>query len=114
METDYPDWDCSVEGFEGIRSQDILPLLLDRFHFEFFYAFANVIDPFIDRGFGPNFDPEAEWDRAFIDRAHACDESGISSGALKPTHMLAVLTAGGNGTLICRDKLTPDFCVRYP
>lgn len=56
QETDYPDWDCSVEGFEGIRAQDILPLLLDRFQFRFFYAFGNVIDPFIDRSFGPNFD----------------------------------------------------------
>jgi SAM-dependent methyltransferase len=114
METGYPDWDCSAEGFEGIRSQDILPLLIDRFHFDFFYAFANVIDPFIDRGFGPNFNAEGEWDRAFIDRAHACDESGISSGQLKPTHMLAILTAGGTGNLVCRDKLTPEFCVRYP
>ena len=41
----YLNYDCSVDGFEGIRSQDILPLLLQNFHFDVFVAFANVIDP---------------------------------------------------------------------
>jgi 2-polyprenyl-3-methyl-5-hydroxy-6-metoxy-1,4-benzoquinol methylase len=38
QETDYPDWDCCADGmgFEGIRAQDILPLLVDRFRFQFF------------------------------------------------------------------------------
>jgi hypothetical protein len=51
--------------FEGIRSQDILPLLLEYFHFEVFIPYGNVIDPFIDRTFGPNFDSSREWDRDF-------------------------------------------------
>lgn len=112
METKYPDWDCSQEGFEGIRSQDILPLLIPRFHFEFFYAFSNVTDPFIDRGFGPNFDAEGEWDRAFIDRVHACDEQELAAGRVKPTHMLAVLSKDADARVICREHLTPEFCVR--
>src|SRR5882724_11545559 len=32
----FLDWDCSNEGFEGIRAQDILPLLLRRFSFDAF------------------------------------------------------------------------------
>lgn len=36
MDAVYPDIDCSTEGFEGIRAQDILPLLLERFHAEAF------------------------------------------------------------------------------
>ncbi|HVW86267.1 MAG TPA: class I SAM-dependent methyltransferase [Bryobacteraceae bacterium] len=112
QETAYPDWDCSLEGFEGIRSQDILPLMLDRFPFQFFYAFGNVTDPFTDRGFGPNFNADAEWDRSFIDRVHACDEREMLAGRLKPTHMLAVLTREPEGPLTCPDRMTPEFCVR--
>ncbi|MGB8378386.1 MAG: class I SAM-dependent methyltransferase [Rhodanobacteraceae bacterium] len=86
----YENWDCSNEGFEGIRAQDILPLLVERFDFELFIGYGNVIDPFIDRGFGPNFDAGADWDRDFIDRVHSCDETEIRTGRITPTHMMAV------------------------
>ena len=47
----FLNYDCSADGFEGIRSQDILPLLLENFHFHVFIALANV-----DRTFcGPLF-----------------------------------------------------------
>ena len=108
----YPDFDCSKEGFEGIRSQDILPLALERFGFEFFYAFPNVTDPFVDRSYGPNFDAEGAWDREFIDRVHACDEAEIRAGRITPTHMLAVMGRERGGDLVCREHLTPAFCVR--
>ena len=114
FETTYPDWDCSLEGFEGIRSQDILPLLLERFHFRFFYAFANVIDPFIDRGFGPNFNTNSDWDRDFIDRVHACDQLEMHAGRIKPTHMLAVAGKEAARGLMCKEGFTPEFCVRRP
>ena len=93
-EEHFLDWDCSVEGFEGIRSQDILPMLLDRFEFEEFLAFGNVIDPFIDRGFGPHFDPDNPWDRSFIDRVHARDEAELAAGTITPTHLIATLRLG--------------------
>ncbi|HLK49495.1 MAG TPA: class I SAM-dependent methyltransferase [Bryobacteraceae bacterium] len=116
QETDYPDWDCSADGmgFEGIRAQDILPLLIERFRFQFFYAFSNVTDPFIDRSFGPNFDPRNPWDRQFIDRVHACDEAEIGAGRIKPTHMLAVLRREQAEPLLCMGHRTPEFCVRRP
>lgn len=87
----YENWDSSKSGFEGIRAQDILPLLLDRFMFEKFVAYGNVTDIFLDRTFGHNFDPEKEWDRDFIDRAHAVDEEGFKSGRLTPTHLFGVV-----------------------
>ena len=114
QEDQYPDWDCAADGFEGIRCQDILPLLLERFRFQFFYGFSNVTDPFIDRSFGPNFDADKEWDRSFIDRVHAFDEAGIRSGRIKPTHMLAVLSRDAGPEVVCREHLTPAFCVRWP
>lgn len=88
----YENWDCSAEGFEGIRAQDILPLLLERFHFEVFIAFGNVIDVFVDRGFGHNFNRDGEWDRAFVDRVHAFDEAGFQDRSLTPTHLIAALS----------------------
>ena len=88
----YENWDCSTESFEGIRAQDILPLLLERFHFEVFIAFGNVVDVFVDRGFGHNFDSDGEWDRAFVDRLHAFDEAGFQAGTLTPTHLIAALS----------------------
>lgn len=112
QEDTFLDWDCSTEGFEGIRSQDILPLMNQRFAFDLFAPYANVIDPFVDRGFGHHFDATADWDRAFIDRVHARDEAEIRRGAIKPTHLIAVLGAGRAGERICLDGLTPEACVR--
>jgi len=34
-------WDCSKQGFEGIRAQDILPLLVKKFSFRSFLGFGN-------------------------------------------------------------------------
>lgn len=91
LEKKFINHDCSTGSFEGIRAQDILPLLIPRFSFHVFIAFGNVIDPFVDRGFGHNFDPNNPDDLAFIDRVHEIDESGFADGSLKPTHMIAVM-----------------------
>lgn len=112
-EPEFLDWDCSIEGFEGIRAQDVLPLLEERFDFEIFVAWGNVIDVFIDRGFGHHFDVNAQWDRDFIDRVHARDEAEIAAGRIKPTHLLAAMRKRGLGKgLRCLPGLTPEFCIR--
>ncbi len=115
QEDAYLDWDCSTEGFEGIRAQDVLPLLIERFAFEDFLAFGNLIDPFIDRGFGPHFDADAAWDRDFIDRVHARDERELAAGSITPTHLLATMRvrswAGATRTWA---GMTPQSCVRRP
>ena len=110
----FMDWDCSVGNFEGIRAQDILPLLVERFEFDIFAPFANVVDVFIDRGFGHNFDATAQWDRDFIDRVHERDEAQILAGRVKPTHMMAVMCTGRPGRHEFLDGLTPQGCVRRP
>jgi hypothetical protein len=114
QETTFEDWDCASAGFEGIRAQDILPLLIEKFHFEFFFAFGNIIDPFIDRSFGPNFDVGSEWDRAFIDRVHAIDMEQIEAGSVKPTHVMAAVRLGPVSAPKFYKHLTPEFCVRRP
>ena len=112
QEDTYGNWDCSVEGFEGIRAQEILPLMSQRFAFDLFFAYGNVIDPFIDRGFGPHFKVEREWDRGFIDRVHARDEEEILSGRIKPTHMFAAARRDGDVQTLVWRHLTPEFCAR--
>ena len=107
FEESFQDWDCSATDFEGIRSQDILPLLIDRFHFQLFVPYGNAIDPFVDRNFGPNFDAQGEWDRNFIDRVHHRDEAEMRAGNLEPTHMLAVLVWMRNARLSIRRVYRP-------
>jgi hypothetical protein len=110
----FEDRDCSTEGFEGIRAEDILPLLLDRFQFEVFVGFANVIDPFVDRGYGPNFDAERAWDRNFIDEVERRDEQELEAGRLTPTHMMGVAGNGLRNPMPREGRQSPRFCVRTP
>jgi hypothetical protein len=108
----YENWDCSTEGFEGVRAQDILALLVKNFHFEAFFAYANIIDPFIDRGFGHNFDVNKESDRSFIDRVHATDVAQMLAGKIKPTQMLAAMRASPVTLGLFIPPFTPEFCIR--
>lgn len=108
----FQNWDCSQYGFEGVRAQDILPLLLERFHFEVFIGYGNVVDVFVDRSFGHNFDADAEWDRAFIDKAHGIDEQGFALGQLTPTHMIAALGKAPAAKVHFARGLAPQASVR--
>lgn len=112
QETRFKDWDCSIEGFEGIRSQDILPLLCQHFHFETFIPFGNVIDPFIDRSFGWNFNADADWDRDFIDRVHAADAAAIAAGQITPTHLMCVCTTSPPAQTRWLDAREPASYIR--
>jgi SAM-dependent methyltransferase len=114
MEREYESFDCSQYGFEGVRAQDILPLLVERFHFHAFIAFGNVVDIFVDRSFGHNFQADAEWDRNFIDRVHACDEQGFRDGRLTPTHMIAAMGLIPAENPHCARGLSPRASIRQP
>jgi GT2 family glycosyltransferase/ubiquinone/menaquinone biosynthesis C-methylase UbiE/glycosyltransferase involved in cell wall biosynthesis len=114
LEEEYDNWDCSTEGFEGIRAQDILPLLLRQFQCEKFVTFGNLINVFVDRCFGHHFNPESEWDRDFIDRVHAEDVTGFKNGTLTPTHMLAVFVKTLNYTPYYANGIDPVSAVRKP
>jgi SAM-dependent methyltransferase len=109
----YDNWDCSAGGFEGIRAQDILPLLVKHFHFELFLAYGNVIDVFIDRAFGHNFDVACEEDRRFIDMVGRLDDDLINKGVVKPTHLFAVMRNHGSGETKVYRHWTQDFCLRH-
>jgi len=111
-EASFQNWDCSHSGFEGVRAQDILPLLIKQFHFESFFAFANVIDPFIDRGFGHHFNIDSAHDLAMIDRIQARDDEEMRAGRIKPTHILAAMRSVPVALRAFIPPFTPAFCVR--
>lgn len=111
-EETYQNFDCSSEGFEGIRAQDILPLLVERFDFHLFIGFASIIAPFKSRFFGRNFDPAKEWDCFFIDWVHAVDEVALLSGLVTPTQMLAVMTPEACEHHHFSRGLSPKLCIR--
>ncbi len=91
-EEEFINWDASRWGFEGVRAQDVLSLLVTRFHFELFLAWGGIIDPFVDRSFGPNFDPGEERDRALIHAITERNDQELLAGTVKPTQMFAAMT----------------------
>jgi len=109
----FQDWDCSVEGFEGIRAQDVLPQLIAHFHFDFFFACSNVMDIFIDRAIGHHFKVDDPRDLAFIDRIQARDDAEILAGRITPTHIMAILRREPVAAPRVWKHLTPEFCVRH-
>jgi len=114
VDLNFRNWDCSTRGFEGIRSQDILPILLQNFRFEAFLGFGNLIDVFTSRGFGPNFDANDEHDQAFFDLIEYLNELLIDLGHLKPTRMCAVMVLDETVNTRVYKHWTPEFCVRHP
>lgn len=111
QEEQFLDWDCSQESCEGIRAEDVLPLLLQYFSPRVFIAWGNIIDIFIDRCFGHNFRQKNEWDLHFIERIHAIDSAAIASGRIKPTHLLASF-GRDPGVCIHADGMSPAQAVR--
>lgn len=114
LESTFVNWDCSGEGFEGVRSQDILQLLAEGFDFCKFMAFGNLTDVFVERSFGHNYDADSDADRKFIDRVHEVNELLIDLGVLKPTMVIAIMSRQGDCSQdpVCYRGWQPRFCIR--
>lgn len=114
FERKYDNWDCSKGGFEGIRAQDILALLVQKFSFFGFLGFGNLPDIFIDRGLGHNLSVDNPHDTAFIDFLEQLNTLLIDLGHLKPTMMFAAMTRRKwrAAPVKCFRHWTPEFCVR--
>ncbi len=113
----YENWDCSVEGFEGIRAQDILPQLLHAgFRFEQFFANGGLTDVFYDRRFGRNFDLDNPLDVRFLEQMQAVEDRLIATGQIKPVCMYAVMRSPRSMTCparpVCCGDLTPEKALR--
>jgi hypothetical protein len=104
---------CRYPG-DGRYAEHVLPLLLDRLHFERFVAFGGLTDVFVDRSFGPNFDPYKHEDRGFFEEIAMLAEAVVDAGAVKPTQMIAVLRREPAPERVLFRHRSPEFCVRYP
>ncbi len=89
--------DCSQDGFEGIRAQDILPALISVFDIEMFFPFATLINRFVDRSYGNNFIAEDAHDRQLILDILALDVELLKAKKLAPTQ--AFIRAQKKGTV---------------
>jgi SAM-dependent methyltransferase len=93
QEASFIDHDCSTEGFEGIRAQDVLPLLLRQgFHAWKFFGCGGMIDVFVDRCFGPGFNMADADDVFLAHRIGFLNEVLLDAGLVKPTMMFAYFT----------------------
>lgn len=113
LETAFIDHDHSMAAFEGIRSQDILPLLVERFGFGTFAPHSCLVIPIVERRFGWNFSADDPDDRAYIDSLDAADQRLLGMGAIKPTQLVAELGPPGEMLL---DQIapwaSPAACIR--
>jgi SAM-dependent methyltransferase len=114
FEKEFINWDCSTQGFEGIRAQNILPCLVERFGFDGFLAYGGLIDPFVGRGFGRHYDAGREEDRALVDLIGTINDLLIDLGYIKPTKMAAVMTPQQSQAPRVYRHWSPQFCIRWP
>jgi hypothetical protein len=99
LDDTFTDHDCSTEGFEGVRAQDILPLILARFHPYKFFGTGGFIDPFVDRGYGRAYDASKPEDVEWIKFISRLNDIMLDAGSVKPTVMYAYFTKTLEGRL---------------
>lgn len=87
----YVDHDHSGIGFEGIRAQDVLPLLCQHFYFESFVVYGALVIPVVDRRFGWNYECDNEHDLQLIDELATLEMALLERGDVKPTQILACM-----------------------
>ncbi|MCS6890435.1 MAG: class I SAM-dependent methyltransferase [Rhodovarius sp.] len=86
----FEDWDCAIDGFEGVRAQDILPLLAQGFIPERFIAWGAFTELFTSARFGPNFDLTQDEDLAFLEGMIGLEQRFLAERRTTPTEMAAI------------------------
>tara|TARA_R100000935_G_C2834503_1_gene167255 strand:+ start:643 stop:1641 length:999 start_codon:yes stop_codon:yes gene_type:complete len=110
----YLNFDCSKSGFEGIRAQDILPLLIEKFDFSRFVAGGGFIDVIFDRGYGQSIDMDNSRDRALVEFLSCTNELLLETGRVKPTMLFAHMikkTSAPKEPMIW-GRMSPEFALR--
>ncbi len=113
LDDTFVDHDCSTEGFEGIRSQDILPLLLERFHPYKFFACGGFVDLIVDRSYGRAYDVDKTEDVEWIKFLGQLNDIMLDAGCIKPTmiHAYFSKTEAGRAERFYRNRKA-STCVR--
>ena len=74
-------------------------------------GYGGVIDPFIERGYGQNFDPADPADTGFIDLVENLNQTLLEAGKLTPTMMIASFRKGV-GQSKAPAGVTPERAIR--
>jgi len=80
--------DCSKCGFEGVRAEDILPLLIKYFDFEIFLPFSTFINRFVARVYGHNFNVDDPYDVELVKNILSLDVKLLDRKKLSPVQAL--------------------------
>ena len=112
VQATFPDTDFARNSFEGIRAQDIQRLLNERFGYTCFYAYGGIVERFVNRAFGGNFDPANEDDQAFVTQLNVINDLAIDSGWIRPTQMMGYFTKDKTATGAHWKNRTPANAVR--
>lgn len=82
----FQDWDCAIEGFEGVRAQEVLPLLAEQFVPSRLLAWGGVLETFTSDRAGPGFHPESSpQDKAFLQAVSDWQDGLLARRATTPT-----------------------------
>ena len=90
VDTVVPNIDHSIGSFEAIRSEHIMPLLLDNFTPYEHVTFDAFLSLLLDFRYGPNYDISQPEDRDIAEDIIQKDIECIRSGWLKPTAMFGI------------------------
>ena len=88
----FQDKDYSLNSFECINSEAIVPALEKKLSTKHFIPMTGISRRFFDHMYGYNFDLGRNFDRAFVDMVLALDDIYISSRKLKPETFFGAYT----------------------
>lgn len=85
-----PNIDHSREMLEAIRSEEILPLLLQSFTPVQYVTFDAFVSLLLDWRYGPNYDMSQEMDRTVVSLITELDIQLVANGILRPTALFGI------------------------
>jgi 2-polyprenyl-3-methyl-5-hydroxy-6-metoxy-1,4-benzoquinol methylase len=85
VDTAIPNIDHSADCFEAVRSEEILPMLLEVFRPVEYVAYDSLVTLFFDFRYGRNYNLEDANDRQIIQRITALDADYVGRNVLRPT-----------------------------
>lgn len=90
----YDDRSTADEGFECIRTQDLLNLMASSFQPKYYVPLFSLMRRFFDTMYGPNYDFAREQDNRIFDTIRSLDENLLDTEMLRPETFFAVLKRG--------------------
>jgi len=89
-DSEVPDIDHSKDSFESIRSEEILPLLLQFFKPKEYVTFDAFLTLLLDFRYGPNYDIKNPLDKSLVEMIANLDIFYISNSILKPVTLFGI------------------------